>query len=102
MWVQSLGWEDPLEEEMATTPGFLPGKRHGQKRLAGYSLWGRKSQTQGSIHTCHVFYTPSPQDQISTAHSCSWLTKSSFLSLFLFSTPVIFPAFPNKLLVSEI
>ena len=25
-WVQSLGWEDPLEEEMATTPVFLPGK----------------------------------------------------------------------------
>ena len=24
--VQSLGWEDPLEEEMATTQIFLPGK----------------------------------------------------------------------------
>ena len=24
--VRSLGWEDPLEKEMATTPVFLPGK----------------------------------------------------------------------------
>ena len=25
-WVPSLGWEDPLEEGMATTPVFLPGE----------------------------------------------------------------------------
>ena len=25
-WVGSLGWEDPLEESMATTPVFLPGE----------------------------------------------------------------------------
>ena len=24
------------------TPVFLPGKFHGQRRLAGYSLWGHK------------------------------------------------------------
>ena len=29
-WVQSLGWEDTLQEEMATTPLFLPGKSHRQ------------------------------------------------------------------------
>ena len=28
-WVQSLGGEDALEKEMATTPMFLPGKSHG-------------------------------------------------------------------------
>ena len=27
------------------TPVFLPGESHGQKSLAGYSSWGRKSQT---------------------------------------------------------
>ena len=26
MWVQSLGWEDPLEEEMATHSSILAGK----------------------------------------------------------------------------
>ena len=25
-WVQSLGWEDPLEEEMATYSNILAGK----------------------------------------------------------------------------
>ena len=31
------GQEDPLEEEMATAPVFLPGESHGQRCLAGYS-----------------------------------------------------------------
>ena len=35
--VQSLGWEDPLEKKMATTPVFLPGKLCGQRSLVGYS-----------------------------------------------------------------
>ena len=38
--VQSLGREDPLEQETATHSVFLPGKFHGQRSLAGYSPWG--------------------------------------------------------------
>ena len=37
--VLSLGWEDPLEKEMATQD-FFPGKSHAQRILAGYSPWG--------------------------------------------------------------
>ena len=37
MWVQSLGWEDPLEKEMVTTPVFLLGKLHGQRSRVIYS-----------------------------------------------------------------
>ena len=40
--VRSLGWEDPLEKEMATTLVFLPVESHEQRSLAGYSPWGRK------------------------------------------------------------
>ena len=40
--VRSLGWEDPLEEEMTTHSIFLPGESHGQRSLAGSSPWGRK------------------------------------------------------------
>ena len=36
MRVWSLGQEGPLEEETATTPVFLPGESHGQRRLVGY------------------------------------------------------------------
>ena len=40
MRVPSLGQEDPLEKDMATTPVFLPGESHGQRSLAGYSPRG--------------------------------------------------------------
>jgi len=36
-WVRSLGWEDPLEEEMATRSSVLPGESHEQRNLVGYS-----------------------------------------------------------------
>ena len=41
-WVRSLGWEDPLEEGMATHPVLLPGESHGQRGLEGYGPWSRK------------------------------------------------------------
>ena len=41
-WVQSLGWEDPLDKGMQPTPVFLPGESHGQKNLMGYRPWGSK------------------------------------------------------------
>ena len=31
------GLENPLEEGMQPTPGFLPGECQGQRSLAGYS-----------------------------------------------------------------
>ena len=34
--VGSLGWEDPLEEEMATHSSILAWESHGQRSLAGY------------------------------------------------------------------
>ena len=40
--VQSLGLENPLEEERLPTPVFLPGKFHGQWSLMGYSPFGCK------------------------------------------------------------
>ena len=56
--VRSLSQEDPLEEEMAVfpqyTPVFLPGKSHGQRRLAGYSSWGLKDLDT----TEHVYMHP--------------------------------------------
>ena len=36
-WVQSPGWEDPLERQLQPTPVFLPGEFHGQRRPEGYS-----------------------------------------------------------------
>ena len=41
-WVQSLGWEDPLEEGMSPLQYSCLENHHGQRCLAGYSPWGRK------------------------------------------------------------
>ena len=41
-WVQSLDWEDALEEEMATHSCILAGKSHRQRNLEGHSPWGHK------------------------------------------------------------
>ena len=38
-WVRSLGWEDPLEKEMATHSSILAGSIPWTE---GYSPWGRK------------------------------------------------------------
>jgi len=36
-WVRSLGWEDPLEKEMANHSRTLAWKTPGQRSLVGYS-----------------------------------------------------------------
>ena len=41
-WVQSLGWEDPLEKGLAIHSNILPAQSHGQRSLAVYSPCGRK------------------------------------------------------------
>ena len=41
-WVRSLGQKDPLEKEWLLNPVFLSREFHGQRSLAGYSLWGPK------------------------------------------------------------
>ena len=40
--VQPLGWEDPLEKEMATHTSILAWISNEQRRLAGCSTQGHK------------------------------------------------------------
>ena len=49
--VPSLGWEDPLEKEMAPTPVLLPGKSHGWRSLVGAVPGVVKSRTRLSNFT---------------------------------------------------
>ena len=52
-WVQSLGWEDTLDEGMATHSSILAWKI--PEELAGYSLWGcKESDMTRCTHTCYV------------------------------------------------
>ena len=57
-WVRSLGREDTLEKETATTPVLLPGKFHGQRSLVGYSSLGRKESdiTERPHVHFHIFF----------------------------------------------
>ena len=41
-WVQSLGWEDPLEKGMATQSSILAWKILWTKEPGGYSPWDLK------------------------------------------------------------
>ena len=41
-WVHPLGWEDPLEKEIAIHSSILAWEIHGQRSLVGYSPWGHK------------------------------------------------------------
>ena len=56
-WVREI----PLEQEMSTTPVFLPEKSHGQRSLAGYSPHSRKESdmmeklSTHSTHTCITY-----------------------------------------------
>ena len=50
---QSLGWEDPLEEEMQPAPVFLPEKFHGQRSLVGYSSRGPKESNMTEQLSTH-------------------------------------------------
>ena len=65
--IRSLGWEDPLEKEMATASNiFLPGKKNPTDRersLEGYthSPWGHKeldaTEDTGTGGAQHCFTT---------------------------------------------
>ena len=45
------GLEDPLEKGMAVQCSVLAGESHGQRSLAGYSLWDRSWTWLSSWHT---------------------------------------------------
>ena len=62
--VQSLGWEDPLEKEMATDSTVLIWESHGQRSLVGYSPWGcKETQLRYETTTNKSNYNKSPTYQ---------------------------------------
>ena len=56
-WVRPLGWEDPLEKEMAAHFSILAWKIPWTQSLVGYCPWGRKeSETTERLHF-HSLYS---------------------------------------------
>ena len=54
MWVRSLGWEDPLEEEMATHSSNLAWKIPWTEEPGGLQSMGWQSLTELSIHALAI------------------------------------------------
>ena len=51
MWVRSLGWEDPLEEEMAAHSSFLAWKIPWTEKPGELQPW-RHKESDTTEHTC--------------------------------------------------
>ena len=89
-WVLFLGWEDPLEEGMATHSSIHAhgrGESHGQRRLAGYSPWGRKESDRTErlstarpvpplLQSLHTLATAASKGAPSLSH-CSQIALST-------------------------
>ena len=61
MKIQSLGWEDPLEKEMA--PILLPEKSHGQRSLGNSTKSRTQQQLSMNARTkdmlpCLIYFPP--------------------------------------------
>ena len=56
-WVQSLGWEDPLEEGMATLSSIVAWRipwteEPGRLQCMGSQIWTQLKQLSRHAHTC--------------------------------------------------
>ena len=51
-WVQSLGPENPPEEDMATHSNILTSGSTGQRSLTGYNAWGCKESDWTEATQC--------------------------------------------------
>ena len=56
---QSLGWEDPLEEGIATHCSILAWRIPWTEEPASYSSWGREELDTTEV-TEHTYYSKAP------------------------------------------
>ena len=66
-WVRSLGWEDPLEKEMAIHSSTLSWKIPWTEEALDYSPWGRieLDMTEGLHFTSLIFWVILEKEQLS-------------------------------------
>ena len=92
--VQPLGWEDLLEEGMASTPVFFPGESHEQRSPAGCSPWDHKRVRHDlATKQQHVFSLTGDSlnffllaSPISKIHSFLWSFRKVWIVRIVFSS----------------
>ena len=86
-WVGKIPWR----RAQRPTPVFLPGEPHGQRSLAGYSLWGcRESDRTERVctHTCNPGSGPGLHRQVVCLWTGHWISEG--LSFLIYQTQVLF------------
>ena len=82
----------PWRAKWQPTPAFLPGKSHGERSLAGYSLWGHKeSDTTERLAHRHTNLLPWPPKPYMIRSPCVWP------QLLLNFPPIVSRSFSNAL-----
>ena len=98
MQLPSLGWEDPLEEEMATCSSILAWKIpwfHGQRSRAGYSPWSCKDSDTTELLSTHTHTHTHTHTQVFAV--TSWNILVRYLKVFV-GTNIFYLLFPwNRL-----
>ena len=75
-WVRKIPWR----RKWQPTPVFLPEKSHGQRRLGGYSPWGRKVGHDWATKPTHVIIHTAPLSGTPWFNSTSRSLPRSFLT----------------------
>ena len=70
-WVQSLGWEDPLEKEMATHSSILAWKTPWTEEPGGLQSMGSHRVGHNRVTSLHFTYLP-PEKAVCRSRSNSW------------------------------
>ena len=89
MWVQSLGWKDPLEKQMQPTPVVFPGKSHGQEP-------GRL-ESMGLQRVGHALVTKQHQQQQNTLHTHTHTVFFIFTSIMAYYRKQFLVLYTGKL-----
>ena len=82
-WVRSLGWEDPLEKEMATHSSTLAWKSHGRRSLVDYGSWGSK-ESDMTEHAHTAVTVPTIFTSINFSYPFSFASILCFLYFLYF------------------
>ena len=77
-WVRPLGWENPLEESMATHSSILAWRIPTDRGAWRATIhWDAKRQTQLNNSIQHTKFLPKAVVVSEPSRTCSWRSKAS-------------------------